>query len=133
MSITLTVGAAVVELPADLYWSDELAWNAVEQTVQRSLTGALVVSTQARQGGRPISLEPPLAGVSAWMTRSDLEQLQDWANQPGLVLTLSIRDQSYQVVWRHQESPVIDATPVIFYADVALDDAYTAKLKFMEV
>jgi len=133
MSITLSVGAVSVELPEDLYWEDELAWSPVVQSESTSLTGALILQTGLRQAGRHITLEPPLATRSSWMTRADLEQLFAWAEEPGLQLTLQLRGASHTVVWRHQEPPVIRAEPVQHYSDVASEDLYTATLRFLEI
>lgn len=133
MSITLTLGAVSLALPEDLYWADELLWNPVVQSESTSLTGALILQTGLRQGGRPITLEPPLAGRSSWMPRADLEQLRAWAAVPELQLSLQLRGVSRTVVWRHHEPPVIRAEPVQHYSDVAPDDAYTASLRFLEI
>jgi hypothetical protein len=132
MSITLSVGATSVVLPSDLYWSDELAWHPVGQSVTRSVTGALIVQTQAAIGGRPVTLAPPVE-LASWMPRAALLQLQAWANVPGQVMTLLLHGVSRDVIWRHQDGEVISARPVMPQEGVAPDDAYTATLKFMEV
>ena len=41
MAKTLTVGATVVTLHDDMFWSDEHSWSVVEQVQERTLTGAL--------------------------------------------------------------------------------------------
>lgn len=133
MSITLGVGATIINLPEDLYWADELTWCPVVQSESTSLTGALILQTGLKQGGRPITLEPPLASRSSWMLRSDLEQLRAWAAVPQLELVLQLRGATHAVVWRHQEPPVIQAEPVQHYSDVAAGDFYTATLRFLEI
>lgn len=133
MSITLTVAGTSVELPDDLYWSDETAWHPVAQSADRSITGALIVSSQARTGGRPITLEPPVSELSAWMRRAVVEQLKAWADQPGLVMVMTLHGQPRSVVWRHQDGEVMRAQPVQHWSDLQPDDAYTATLKFMEI
>ena len=133
MSITLTVGGVVVQLPPDLLWSDELAWHTVGQSFTRSVTGAAIVQTQAAVGGRPITLAPPVE-MASWIARSVLEQLQAWADVPGKVMTLRLRGVDRLVIWRHHEGPdVLQARRVMPLADVEPDDAYTATLKLMEI
>lgn len=132
MSITLSAGGATLTLPADLYWQDELSWAPVAQSVERSLTGALIIQTQARATGRPITLVPPVANAS-WLARATAEQLQAWANVPGLVLTLTLHGVVRQVMWRHQDGEAFTARPVMHFDDVQADDAYTPTLKLMEV
>lgn len=131
--ITLTVATTTLSLPDDLLWVDELAWSPVQQSVERSLTGALIVQQGLHQGGRPITLEPPAGALSSWISRADLEQLQAWAALPGLQLALLLRGASRTVIWRHHDGEVIDAEPVMHWSDVQASDAYAAKLKFMEI
>lgn len=132
MSITLTVASTTLTLPADLYWSDELAWAPVEQSIERTITGGVIVSVAARTAGRPITLEPE-DDSSSWTTRATLDQLYTWASIPGQQMTLAIRGGTKTVVFRHQEAPVIDATPVVHYDDVQNADFYKVSLRLMEI
>jgi hypothetical protein len=129
---TLTYQTTTLDLPDDLYWSDEASWQPVVQTAERTITGALVVQTHARIAGRPITLQPE-AENSAWITRATLVTLMAWASIPGCEMLLSHRGISYNVVWRHQDGEVIQATPVVHYADVQTGDYYTATLSLMEI
>lgn len=131
--ITLTVGTTSVALPEDLYWSDETTWSPVVQSVDRSLTGALLVQTALRQAGRPVTLAPPEEARSSWLSRSSLEQLQVWLGQPGQVMLLTLRGVVRSVVWRHQDGSALEARPVQHYSDVQPDDVYTATLRLMEI
>ena len=45
-----------ITLPDDLRWINEFEWNPVEQTTERSLTGALLVQEGQLTHGRPIVL-----------------------------------------------------------------------------
>lgn len=132
MTIILTDGVTSLDLSPDLYWSDENNWHPVEQTTQRSLTGALIVSSATRLKGRPITLQPQTES-EAWMTRATLDALRNWGAVAGQVLTLTLRSKSYSVVFRHHEPPAIDATPVIHFNDVKEADWYLVTLRFMEV
>ena len=132
MSITLTDGTDTVQLDDDLYWSDEHDWTRIEQAVDRSLTGALIVQAAAMIKGRPITLQPE-DDSSAWMYRDTLEQLQFWTEQADLQLTLTLRGTDRAVIFRHQDKPAISARPVVHYNDVVSEDWYLVTLKFMEV
>lgn len=129
---TLTYSGTTITLPADLYWADEASWQPVVQTAERTITGALVIQTHVRIAGRPITLQPP-GDNGAWITRETLDGLTALAAIPGAAMTLTLRGVPRQVVWRHQEEPVIDAQPVMHYADVQEGDFYTATLRFMEI
>lgn len=132
MAITLSDGSTVLELDPDLYWEDEFAWAAVEQAMERSLTGALIVHLGARQYGRPITLRNE-DERSAWMTRADMAQLQAWADIPGKRLTLSLRGGSHWVLFRHHDGGPFEARPVVHYADPEPADWVLATLRFITV
>jgi hypothetical protein len=118
-------------LHPDLYWSDELAWNPVEQTAERTITGALLVSAASVTGGRPITLEPENDGT-AWMPRATVEALRNWAAVPGQELTLTLRAQPRTVIFRHQDGG-LSAQPVVHYSDTDAGDWYLCTLRFLEL
>lgn len=128
MSITLAYGGNTLDLPPDLYWADE-AWSPVEQSVQRTVTGALIVSAATRTEGRPITLRPP-DERSAALERSVLDTLLAWAAVPGRQMTLTLRGAARAVLWRHQDG-AIEAAPFVHYSDVQSADFYLATLRFM--
>lgn len=130
MTITLAVGATTVGLHPDLYWADETDWQPVEQSMQRTVTGAIVLSAATRVAGRPITLQPT-DERSAWLTRAAIDQLRAWAAIPGQEMTLTLRGAPRTVVWRHQDG-AIEAAPLVHYSDVDAGDYYLATLRFME-
>lgn len=132
MTITLAYQTTTLDLDPDLLWSDEFAWHPVEQTAQRTVTGALVVSVTQRIGGRPITLEPEDEN-SAWMSRAMVETLRDWAAVPGRQMALTLRGVTRTVVFRHQDGAGFEATPVIHFSDIDSTDWYRVVLRFMEV
>lgn len=132
MAITLSVDGTTVDLPADLLWSDELNWHPVRQSVERSLSGALIVDVADATPGRSITLEPEDEG-SAWMPRADVDQLKVWAAEPGQEMTLVLRGVTHTVMWRHHEGEALSARPVVHYSDVDDADFYIVKLKLMKV
>ena len=128
---TLSDGTTTLALPDQLVWQDEYAWAPVEQTVQRSITGAVLLSVAARTAGRPITLAS--AGADrAWLPRSTLDQCRTWAAVAGQQLTLTWRGLSYSVLWRHQDT-AIDAQEVWPLDDAQSTDDFTATLRFMTV
>ena len=140
MSHTLTHPTAgpgatpqVLQLPADLMWTDEFAWAKLQQTGEYTTTGAYVLDQWTKQAGRPITLR---GGVDyAWCQRTELETLNTWAGQAGVTLQLSLRGQARNVVFDHGQSGAgpIEATPVIEYSDPLPQDPYTLTLKFIEI
>lgn len=117
-------------LPAGLKWVDEMAWSPVRQTVVRRLDGGTVVFSGANLGGRPITLE---ADESYWLTRDDVDALQLLAAIASSSLTLSIRGQTHQVMFRHQDDPAIDLSPMVDYDTPDGTDSFIGKIKLMTV
>ena len=132
MSITLNYSGTTLNLPEDLYWNDENSWAPVEQSIERSISGALIVSSATRIAGRPITLTPEDQG-SAWMLRSVLDTLRTWAAVPGREMVLTLRGTTYNVIFRHHDGQAIEAAPIKHCNDVQPTDFYTVTLRFMEV
>lgn len=132
MSITLAYQATTLTLDPDLKWADEHQWHPVEQTSQRTITGALIISTAARIGGRPITLQPD-DDSSAWMPRSMIDTLRSWAAVPGRQMTLTLRGTPHTVIFRHHDGIAVEASPIVFYSDEDGSDWYKATLRFMEI
>ena len=130
--ITLSDSSTTITLSDDLFWSDEAQYSAVQQTVEYSITGALLVSSSTKLAGRPITLGPETES-SAWMSRSVLDALLAYAAVAGKTMTLSLRGVDYDVMFRHQDAPAIDARPVVHFNDVDPDDNYLITIKLMEI
>lgn len=132
MSITLADNTLTLTLHPDLAWVDEYNWHPVEQTVERTLTGALIVSSATRTKGRPITLQA-VDENSAWTPKVTLDALRNWATVPGKTMTLTLAGTARTVMFRHDEGSAIEASPVVFYSDATSDDWFRVVLRFMEV
>ena len=133
MSITLADVSTTLTLNPDLYWSDENNWHPVEQTADRTITGALIVQAAGRVAGRPVTLEPQ-DDSAAWMTLADVEDLRNWAAVPGKTMTLTLRGEARAVIFRHQDGG-FEARPVIQYRDghELPVDFYLCTIRLMEI
>lgn len=131
-TITLSDGSTTIDLSPDLYWSDENAWLPVEQAIQRTLTGALIVSAATRIKGRPITLQPQ-SDAEAWMSRATLEAVRAMGEVPGKEMTLQLHGTSYAVIFRHHDGQAVEAAPLVHFSDISADDWYLVTLRFMEV
>lgn len=130
MTTALTYSTTTVTLPDDLLWADETTWNPVEQSAQRTITGALIVQSATRVGGRPITLQPEDDG-SAWMSRTTVDALRNLAAVPGREMTLTLRGTTYNVIFRHHDGVAVEAKPVVHYSDVVAGDFYLVTLRLM--
>lgn len=116
-------------LPADLWWEDEIEWTPVEQSVEYSTTGALLIDLATKQAGRPITMVGE--EDKAWTTRKTVLDLLAFAAVPGKEMTLAIADRSFQVMFRQNEKPV-DAEPVFRTVPPGDNDKYILKaLRFL--
>lgn len=129
--ITLFDGTDTITLHADLLWSDETAWNPVEQTFSRTIYGNGIVQTSPRVGGRPITLESE-DGASAPHSREIVDQLRNWAAVPGKEMVLTLGGQTYDVIFRHQDGG-FEAAKWIHYSDVLPEDIYLVIVRLMEI
>lgn len=118
----MTASLAGIQLPEDLYWSDEFTAWKVGQAVKTSLTGARIVHESALQAGRPITLESQQDGARwvAVVTLSTLRQLQTLEAAPRVApmqLVLPAHndgDRTFSVLWRRGDGAAIDAKPLRF-------------------
>lgn len=131
MTISLSDGTTTVALHPDLFWSDEHNWHPVAQTEERSITGALIVSSALKIAGRPITLEPE-NDSSAWMTLAEVTALRNWAAVPGQELALTLRGVAYTVLFRHQDGG-FEARPLVHYNDANNADFYLCVVRLMEI
>lgn len=131
MAITLTYSGTTLTLPEDLIWTDRDTWSPVEQTVEPSITGATIIDVAAWAAGRYITLEGDES--HAWFTRTLIAQLKAWVDVPGRQMSLSIDGETFTVIFRHQEKPVLDVSPVVDYRGMDSADFLFGSIKFMAV
>lgn len=126
----MTIYLNGIELP-DLVVDQEFSQVMVEARVARGLGGGLNIWKQIIQG-KPIDL---VGGSDfAWITRGVLKQLYALASDPAGRYTLSYEGVETTVIFRHEEAPVIEATPIVprpNHSDA--DWYYGVRLKLMEV
>lgn len=127
---TLTLGAVSVDISDDFDWPDEYAWPKVALQKTFSVTGALLVETNVRQTGRPVTLIG--SEQLAWMPRADLEVVRELVESPGVELELVFRDQTFNVMFDH-EAGALEATPVADYAEPDATDFFFVTMRFIEV
>lgn len=134
MSLTLVDATpTTLTLNPDLYWSDENSWHPVQQSVERTITGAHVIQAAAMVKGRPITLEP-MDDDAAWMTLAEVTTLRNWAAVPGKTMTLTLRGVAREVIFRHQDGG-FEARPVIQYrdGDQLTTDFFLCTIRLMEI
>ena len=126
MSIYLSNGAQVLELPRDLV-------EGHPEDRARHLRHA-GHRCHGPQRGQPITLQGD--GNSAWISRATLRTLKAWSGIPGLRMTLRILAEEFEVVFDHgdaEETRAIAMQSVIEYSDPEDSDYYCSLvLRFIE-
>ena len=114
-----------------LIWQDREAYAPVVQGVERTLGGRLVVDANSVSQGRPITLAS--ARNQGWLDYATVKVLQGLAEVVGGMSTLVIGSDSYTVMFRHEEAPAFEATPLIKRLNPADDDWFLVTIKLMTV
>lgn len=125
MSITLDG----ITLHPDLEWQDEFDWTPVQQSVERSLSGKMLIEEATKIKGRPITLYG--GQNAAWHSRSTVALLQAKLTA-GTVMTLVYHGTTYSVCWRHDATP-LEAAPVVRTRNPGSGHKYTLTIRLMEV
>ncbi|MBF0339384.1 MAG: hypothetical protein HQL95_00295 [Magnetococcales bacterium] len=101
-------------LPDSIQWKNRYEWAPVAQETARTLGGQNIVWGSALVGGRPIDLEAE--GDVTWLTLAQVEAIHAMAMQPGGVFDLILDDETFQVMFRHQDQPATSFTPIFPHA-----------------
>lgn len=120
-----------IELPDNLFWINEFDYAPVQQTQQRTLDGNVLIYYAGLTKGRPIYLQS--TSDACWVSKATLDALQAKANEPGLIMTLQMRNINYSVMFKHDEAPALAAVPVVSRPNPELDDYFMITLKLTEV
>jgi hypothetical protein len=104
-----------VDITNNFVWSDEFAFNQIEQSQERTLTGGLIIQSGQKLYGRPITLGP------SWLPRSivdELYALEASSTKMNLVLA---DGRPFTVVFDRSRGTAVDAKPVHDYVGAAND------------
>lgn len=82
-----------IDLPKDLEWEDETTWSPVEQSLEYSLTGALLIQEGVKLKGRTITLSGK--DDMCWISRADGDKLMQMRNIQGLEMTVEFLKKEY--------------------------------------
>ncbi len=124
----------VIELPYDLYPTDDLNWSPVAATGVYTLSGAYDVQQAVKLAGKPMTLQSD-DGLGL-ITRDTVNKLHEQAAIPEATFTLEyVADgvtKIVNVMFDHEASP-IEATPFKGFNSPNLDDYFAVTLKFKTV
>ena len=119
-------------LPDGFYWLDEFDNDVIEQREDISIDGNVIIFEQEKIGGVKLTLSG--ARDRVWVSRETLKILKEWGRMPSLLMELSLElpldNRTFQVSFRHNEKPAIDAKPVLETIPLEGSDFYNVTLKF---
>lgn len=132
---TISNGTTTLTLPADLLRRDEYAYSPVRQAATPTLTGAVWIDVSVASAGEPITLAGGREGgnVFGTMTRAEFAALRALADVPGASYTLVWQGTPRTVVFRHNDTPALDAEPVTDYSDPSDADDVIPTIKMMVI
>ena len=124
----------VIELPYDLYPTDDLNWSPIAATGTYTLSGAYDVQQAVKLAGKPMTLKSD-DGLGL-ITRDTVNKLHEQAAIPEATFALEyVADgvtKIVNVMFDHEASP-IEATPFKGFNSPNLDDYFAVTLKFKTV
>ena len=121
-----------ITLPDDLLWVNEFDWNPIEQSTERSLTGALMVQEQSLKFGRPLELSGGLE--AGWVARSTVVDLLALSSIANKVMTLTLPDlREYTVIFDRQSGSPVEAQQILPFAYPGDDYKYSLTIRLLTV
>lgn len=110
--MAITLGA--ITLPATLVWEDEFAWSPISQSIEYSLTGALIVQEATKLAGRDITLtgKSDSNAHTGAIFRTNLLVLQTALAVSGASWTLTLHDARTFTVAARENPLEVEPLPV---------------------
>lgn len=127
----MTIQLESVQLPKSMIWSDEHLSQSVAQSRKRTLGGKQVVLYAGVTAGISITLES--GPDTAWLTKTQVEAIKALADAPGAIYALTLRGQNYQAMFRHDDPPAFEASPLFPLANPASGDYYIGRIKLVTI
>ena len=118
-------------LNSNIIWTDRDSWSPIVQTVKRTLGGKIVVASSPLEKGRPITLTA--TQDQGWITLPQRNILKQMAEIPGAIFVLVIDDETFNVMFRHEEPPAVDFKPLIDRTNPEVGDYFLGQIKLIEI
>jgi hypothetical protein len=120
-----------IALTNGLVWTDRWGSQSVAQSMLRTLGGLPVFYSAKLNKGVAVTLESlPDQG---WQTLETVAALYDLASVAGAQYLLDFGPIQFSVMFRHDDGPAFEATPLIPRTLADAGDYFTIKLKLVTV
>jgi hypothetical protein len=120
-----------VTLNPGMSWQERYSAQSVAQSVRRTLGGVPVVFSGPLSKGEPITLVA--AGRRGWLRKTVVAQVLVLAAEAGAVYTLHFNGTEQSVIFRHNEPPAAEFTPVTPRTQDLDADYFRGTIKLMTV
>ena len=119
-------------LPDDLLWINEFDWNPVEQNLERSLTGALLVQESQLSYGRSIVLSGN--GEAGWVSLLTIKNLFAISTVANKTMTLALSDsRQFAVIFDRSNGAPVKAQQVLPFAYPENSEQYYLSLRLLTI
>lgn len=121
-----------VELPGQMFWSDEIEWSPVQQEEGYSVTGSLLLDVSEKLAGRPVTLGG--RDYTCWVPRSTVLALTALAAIPNRTMALTLEDgRTFQVKFRYKDDKPVEGKPIQDQVPIPDDAWYTLTIRLIIV
>ena len=120
-----------VTLRGGLVWKDRYGSQEVSQKVVRTIGGLPVFYHAKLNGGLKVTLES--LDDQGWQTLATVEALMALAAVPGAQYLLDLGPVQFSVMFRHEDAPAFEATPLIPRTNQEAGDFFLVSMKLITV
>ena len=125
-----------LDLNPSLNWVDRYQSYQVAQTVNRTVGGKAVVFATPLRAGRKITLES--TQEHGWLTKEMVELLMGMAATVGSSFLFECGEdggaiESVNTIFRHNEPPALEITPIVHRANHSSTDMFYGKIKLLSI
>lgn len=116
-----------ITLNPSLMWVDEFNYATVQQKLVFSLDSGYRIYGRQAPNNRPITLVA--SDESGWLTREMVLAIKAIESVPKAEYILTIRNQDFNIVFRHDDPPAFEVFPLIPRGGSLTGDYFRGTLK----
>lgn len=120
-----------VTLRPGLVWRDRWSSQEVAQTTLRTIGGRPVFYNASLHKGEAVTLES--LNDQGWQTYDVVEKLHDLAAVAGAQYLLDFGPVQFSVMFRHEDAPAFEATPLLPRTMAGSEDYFLITMKLITV
>jgi hypothetical protein len=119
-----------ITLNPNMVWVDRHTYSPVLQEVKLTLGGVPVIYSASQSAGRPITLTA--YSDQGWLTKTMADAVFA-LSQSAVQTTITIGAETFNVVFRHHDSPAVTLAPLLPRAVPLPEDYFVGEIKMMTI